>query len=566
MKKVHYIVIVLLTTFSYACKKDFLDVKKGAADVPVDALYTNYNYVQQVMWNAYSYLPDGFSSLDMEAATDNAEHTSVNSRSQDFNYGIWSQYNNPDHLWGNYFDGIRQANLYLKNKGKADISYIKDRITTTDSTPYFNARNNLQFMEGEAYFLKAFFYFELVKRYGGVPILEEPLDYNQPETWKGIQRNSLDECIKHIVALCDKAATIIPTNVSSYSWYQSGRATYGAIKALKARVLLYAASPLYKDAKSTFTWVDAARAAKDVIDLKAYSLGDNYANLFRENNATSPEAIFIRRMGNTNWFEYANFPIVFEKSNGGSLTPSQNFVDEFEVLVKNSVGDVIGSEPFSWSNSAHAANPYANRDPRLAATVVYNNTSFKSSTIQTYIGGNSGLPKQNASKTGYYLSKWVNPTVDLVNDTKTTHTWIHFRYAEILLNYAEAMFHAYGAEGDPLGYGKTALQAINEVRGRVGVKMPLLTAGQLNQQAIEHERNVELGFEGHRFWDVRRWKKGNTYFKAPLNRIEITFDGASKYTYAVKKLEDRVYEDKMNWYPISQSEIIKTGWTQNPGW
>jgi starch-binding outer membrane protein, SusD/RagB family len=566
MKKVHYILIALLITFNYACKKDYLDVKKDTADVPVDALYTNYNYVQEVMWNAYSYLPDGFSNLDMEAATDNAEFTNVNSRSQYFNYGIWNQYFNPDNAWGNYFDGIRQANLYLKNKGRADLSYIKDRITSTDSTTYFQAKDNLRFMEGEAYFLKAFFYFELVKRYGGVPILEEPLNYNKPETWKGIQRNSLDECIKYIVALCDKAATILPADLSAYSWYLSGRATYGAIKSLKARVLLYAASPLYKDAGSTVTWEDAAKAAKDVIDLKAYSLDGTYANLFLENNATSSEAIFIRRIGNANWLEYSNFPIMFEKSNGNSITPSQNFVDEFEVLVKNSSGTVTGSEPFSWGNPAHAANPYANRDPRLAATVLYNNMSFKSNTIQTYIGGNSGLPKQNASKTGYYLSKWVNPTVDLVNNTSTVHTWLHFRYAEILLNYAEAMFNAYGAEGDPMGYGKTALQAINEVRNRNSVKMPLIAAGQLNQKAIEHERNIELGFEGHRFWDVRRWKKGSTYFKAPLNRIEITFDGAGKFTYTVKKLEDRVYEEKMNWYPIAQSEIVKTGWTQNSGW
>lgn len=564
MKNVQSILIFLLVTSIVACKKDFLDVKKDTADVPVEALYTNYNYVQQVMWNAYSYLPDGFASLDMEAATDFAEHTNVNNRSQDFNFGIWSQYNNPDGVWSNYFDGIRQANLYLKNKGRADLSYIRDKITSTDSTEYFRAKDNIRFMEGEAYFLKAFFYFELVKRYGGVPILEEPLDYNNPETWKGIKRNSLDECIKYIVALCDKASAIIPANLSAYSWYLSGRATYGGIKALKARVLLYAASPLYKAAGSSFSWADAAQAAKDVIALNAYALDGSYNNLFRELNSSSTEAIYIRRMGSQNWLEYANFPIMFEKSNGNSVTPSQNYVDEFEVLIKNG-STVIGSEPFSWSNPAHAANPYANRDPRLASTVVYNNASFSGSTIQTYIGGNSGLPKQNASKTGYYLSKWVNPTVNLVNGTTTTHTWIYFRYAEILLNYAEAMFNAYGPDGDPQGYGKTALQAINEVRNRNGVKMPLLTSSQLTQGAIEHERNVELGFEGHRFWDVRRWDKGTTYFKAPLNRMEITFDGTT-YTYNVKKLEDRVYESKMNWYPIPQSEIIKTGWTQNAGW
>lgn len=566
MKKLHYTSLLLLLVFSFSCKKDYLNVKNVDADMPVDALYTNYSYVQQVMWNAYSYMPDGFANMDMEAATDNAEFTNVSNRSQDFNYGIWNQYNNPDGAWSRYFDGIRQANLYLKNKGRADISYIRDKITSTDSTSYFQARDNIKFMEGEAYFLKAFFYFELIKRYGGVPIFEEPLDFNKPETWKGVQRNTLDECIRYIVSQCDKAAAIIPANLSSYSWYESGRATVGAIKALKARVLLYGASPLYKDAGSTVTWEEAAGAAKDVIALNAYQLDGSYSNLFGDANTNSREAIFFKRYGNINWMEFNNFPILFEGSNGNSITPSQNLVDDYEVLVKNSGGTVTGSVPFNWNDPAHAANPYQNRDPRLAVTVVYNNASFKSTTIQTYTGGNSGLPKLNATKTGYYLSKYINSSVDLVNRTNTNHAFLYFRYAEVLLNYAEAMFHAYGATGDPQGYGKTALQAINEVRQRNNVKMPVLTADQLTQQAIEHERNVELSFEGHRFWDVRRWKKGGTYFKAPLNRVEITFDGSSKYTYVVKKLEDRVFEDKMNWYPIPQSEIVKTGWTQNTGW
>lgn len=565
MKKAHYIILFLLPSILFSCKKDFLNVKNVDANVPIDALYSNYSYVQQVIWNAYSYLPDGFDKLDMEAATDNGEFTNVTNRSQDFNFGIWNQYNNPDGVWSNNFDGIRQINLYLKNKDKVDISYIKDKITSTDSTTYYNARDNVKFMEGEALFIKAFLYFELVKRYGGVPILNEPFDYANAASWKDVKRNSVDECIRYIGSLCDKAATIIPANLSTYTWYEAGRATLGSIKSLKARAFLYGASPLYKDAGSTITWAEAAQAFRDVIALNAYSLDGSYANLYGANNTTSKEAIFYRRYGSQNSVEYNNFPILFEGSNGNSVTPSQNLVDDYEVLVKNGSGTVIGSVPFDWSNTAHAAAPYTNRDPRFALTVIYNNVSFKSKTIQTYTGGNSALPKQNATKTGYYLLKWVNSSVDLVNNTKTNHAWMYFRYGETLLGYAEAMYNAYGPDGDPLAYGMTALQAINAVRQRTGIKMPVLTSAQLTQQAIEHERNVELSFEGHRFWDVRRWKKGSTYFKNPLKRIEITFDGTN-YTYAVKKLEDRVYEDKMNWYPIPQSEITKTGWVQNAGW
>jgi hypothetical protein len=494
----------------------------------------------------------------MEAATDDAYHTNVNNRSHTFNYGVWDQFNNPDGVWANYFKGIYQANLYLTHKGEVDLSPQSAAIKNSDSTNYKRAVMNLKFMEGESYFLKAFFYFELVKRYGAVPIIDKALDYNDADSWKGLPRNSVNECFKYIVSLCDKAAVIIPDSVrtsSVTSFYESGRATNGAIKALKARVILYAASPLYKEAGSSYTWADAAAAARDVIAMNVYNLDGTYTNLFGASNWSSVETIYHRKNGNENGFEKNNFPIVFENSNGSSVTPSQNFVDEFEVKTGST------SAPFDWSNSTHATNPYANRDPRLAATVIYNGTSFKSTTIQTYFGGNSGQPKLNATKTGYYLTKHVNSTVDLINNTTAAHQWLYFRYAEVLLNYAEAMYNAYGANADPLGYGMSAVQAVNRVRTRS--TMPNLT--DLNADAIVHERRVELGFEGHRWWDIRRWKKGSV-FANPVRSISITLNG-SNFVYTPVKLEDRVYnQTRMNWYPIPQSEITKTGWEQNTGW
>ncbi|HEY1202750.1 MAG TPA: RagB/SusD family nutrient uptake outer membrane protein, partial [Niastella sp.] len=410
MKKHHYIIFVIFAVFSLAsCKKDFLDVKNIPADMPINLLYKQYDYIQGVVWNAYSYLPDGFEWVDMEAATDDAYHTNVNNRSHTFNYGVWDQFNNPDNAWANCFKGIYQANLFLAHRGEVDLSVQSAAIKNNDSTQYKRTVLNLKFMEGECYFLKAFFYFELVKRYGGVPIIDKALDYNDASSWKDLPKNSVNECFRYIVSLCDKAAVIIPDSVrtsSATGFYESGRATNGAIKALKARAILYAASPLYKEAGS-YTWVDAAAAAKDVIAMNAYSLDASYTNLSSATNWNSLETIYHKKYGNTNSFEKNNFPIVFENSNGNSVTPSQNFVDEFEVKTGAT------SVPFDWNNPTHASLPYANRDPRLAATVTYNGASFKSTTIQTYFGGNSGQPKLNASKTGYYLAKHVNSTVDL---------------------------------------------------------------------------------------------------------------------------------------------------------
>lgn len=559
MKQAKNILLTLvLATTLWSCEESFLDVKNVEAGVTVEDMYTRYNYVQGVVWATYSYLPNGFSELWREAATDVAEATSEGSGAQLYNLGAWSSLINPDNVWANYFQGINQANSYLAHKGEADLEYIKTGSTETDSTNYYKAVNNVKFMEGEVLFLKAYFYFELVKRYGGVPIIEEALNYDDAASWNNLQRNSLDECVKYIVKLCDDAAKIIPADMSKFSWYEDGRVTNGAIKALKAKTLLYAASPLYKANGTTATWEDAAAALHDVIALGTYSLDKSYSNLFGAANAKSKEIIFKRRYGSINWVEKAQFPISFVGSNGNSLTPTQNFVDQFEVL--NADGSASN---FDWNNSSEAANPYANRDPRLDATVIYNGSKFKAVSIETFTGGNNGLPKQNASKTGYYLAKWVNPSVDLVNNTSADHTWSYIRYGDILLSYAEAMLNAYGAGSDPKGYGMTAVQAVNMVRARA--KMPELSSSQLNQDRIERERMIELSFEDQRFWDVRRWEKGDKYFNAPVKRMVITKNGSDN-KYEVNNLEERSFSEKMNWYPIPKSEIIKTGWEQNQGW
>jgi len=564
MKIKYYIITLSLLAVSLiSCKDDYLNIRNENANISIDKLYSTYSYVQGVLWNTYSYLPDGFANFGMEEATDNAEFTNESSSFQMFNNGTWNQFTNPDNVWASNYAGIRQANLFLQNYNKIDISYLKNG-TVTDSTDYWNAKNNVKFMKGEVLFLKAFFYFELVKRYGGVPIINKPMDYADASTWKGIPRNSVDECLRHISLLCDSAAKIIPVDVDTkYTWYDKGRATNGAILALKSRTLLYGASPLFKGQGSTITWADAAKAAYNVIALNKYSLvsGANYADLFGSNSTTQSEYIFMRNYGATNFIEFANFPIVFDKSTGNSITPSQNLVDAFEVV------NAGVSIPFDWTNPAHASAPYANRDLRFDASVIYNGSSFSGKTIQTYTGGNSGLPNTNATKTGYYLKKWQNPTIDLVNNTTAIHAWGYFRYAEILLNYAEAMYNAYGESSDPNGYGMTALTAFNFVRARAGVSQ--LAAGALTQAKIENERRVEFCFEDQRFWDLRRWNKAEAVLGGPLKKIIITNTGTKAvpvYTYEVKNLENRVFLPKMNWYPIPQNEITKTDWKQNTGW
>ena len=570
--KYKLLLILVLVITLVSCKKDFLD-RGEVGRIPDEKVYSSYTNVQSAVWNIYSYLPDGFNSgLPMEAATDNAEATDPSSNIHLFNTGAWNKFNNPDDVWSRNFTGINWVNRYLANRTKTDISWVQASVVA-DSTAWFNAKANLVYMRGEVLFLKAFFYFELVKRYGGVPIMDESYTFEKTGDLKNLPRKSLDECIKYITNLCDTAYKIVPSDVETAGYFIKGRVTPGAILALKSRVLFYAASPLFKSNGTTATWEDAAKALNDVIALQKYSLAGDYSSVFGSSSLDENELIFERRYSNVNFLEIRNFPIVFKRGTGlssdfgMSTTPTQNLVDAFEVITsKDADGNATVSEPFDWNNAAQAAHPYINRDPRLSATVVSDSSVFNGTVIGTFTGGNSGLPRQGATKTGYYLAKWIDPTIDLLNNTTSGHTWIYFRYGGILLDYAEAMFNAYGATGDPLGFGKTALQAFNEIRTRA--KMPEILAGDLTQERIENERRVELSFEDQRFWDVRRLMKVVNYFNAPVHRIEITRAGGvvtGAASYSVKTLENRVFMPYMNMYPIPYQDASLTGW-QNTGW
>jgi len=326
--------------------------------------------------------------------------------------------------------------------------------------------------------------------------------------------------------------------------------------ALKARVLLYAASPLHNTGAAQ-KWEDAAKASKDIINKGTYSLEANY-NAFL-NNVTSKELILEAREGNENYFERANFPIGIEGGNTGTC-PTQNLVDSYEMVAN---GKSI-SDPTSGYNPA---NPYNGRDPRLALTVILNKSTFKSKTIECWYGGANAAPLTNATKTGYYLRKYVIEAVNLAPSNTTTrqHAWVLFRYGEVLLNYAEAMNEVYGPE-NAATYGMTALQAVNLIRTRA--KMPAFPAGLSKDDfrlKLQNERRVELAFEGQRFWDIKRWKIGST--TTAIYGMDITKNEDGTFNYTKKMIEQRVYDDKMNLYPISLAEKYKnSNLGQNPGW
>jgi starch-binding outer membrane protein, SusD/RagB family len=558
MKKNKYISILLLGLLIFSACDDFLDPEPdGRKDEKI--VFSDYNYALGFFANIYADLPAGFHSVSgamEECMTDDAEHTSMLADVQSYNNGSWSKQNFTDAwLYTKYYASLRKLAIFLDN---VDGSKFIDP-NTFNRSPGLNAVYQERF-KAESYFLRAFFYFELVKRFGGVPIVpEKRLEINDN---LNLPRKSFDECVEYIVSNCDLAATSLPVKDEETSWI--GHATKASALALKSRVLLYAASPLNNPSNDNAKWVRAAKAAKEVLDLQGYGLltGNTVKNsgMFEIwNNFYNSEVLFAMPYFSNNDLEFRNFPVGFQKGQG-LTNPTQNLVDAFETST---------GEPISQSSQYNPQSPYQNRDPRLGYFIGHNGSVYNNRPIETYIGGLDGLNKdQNSTKTGYYMRKYMNISADLAKNTQATrHHWIHFRYAEILLNYSEAMNEAYGPSNVGDGLNKTALEAINQVRNRV--EMPSLEPGLSKDQLrerIHNERRVELCFEGHRAWDVRRWKQGGL-FNSPIKGMRITKNG-SDFRYETFDVEQRVFdESKMYLMPIPQSEILKSdALEQNPNW
>lgn len=569
-------IFLVLSAFLFlttACD-DMLDPK---AETSLTEEFANISYNNTLARSVglYTFLPNGLLYIDgamMASASDEAEHALETSLIQKFNAGSWNAINNPDEAWEQNFQGIYAANLFLTESDSVNLDYLK--YDSNKQQDYKTRLDNIIRWKYEARFLRAFYYFELVKRYGGVPIIKEPLTLTSDLS--EFKRDSLSTCINFILSECDSAANNLPApdRVTDPA-NNLGRATKGAALGLKCRVLLYAASDLFNNPEKWAPgyaqpelislsgktrqerWAEAAAAANEFIT----SLGSKYEiGAYREirlfNNS---EIIFNKRLASSNTFEKANYPVGYDLGSSGT-TPSQNLVDAYEML---------DGSAFDWNNPEHKANPYVNRDPRLAMSILTNNVEFKGRPIEAWAGGRDGSGVTRATKTGYYLYKYIDPNLDLLQNRTSVHHWAIFRYAEILLNFAEAMNEAYGPTGNPEGYRLNAVRALNMVRNRIGVEIPSISntiTYEEMKEKIRNERRVELAFEDHRFWDVRRWMIGESTLGVPLRGVKITKISDTEFEYEPVDVEKRVFEPKMYLYPIPQTDLNITSWIQNPLW
>lgn len=552
-----YISAAISIAFTLSSCNGFLDREEDSF-IDKAATFDSYNRTKQYLTYAYTLLPDGLNRFSREAmlasATDDAEFAIESAEIQQFNNGSWNALNNPDDVWNRYFSGISKCCTLLENTNHVNLDI--SRLDPDKQVEYANSLKDIRMWRAEARFLRAYFHFELLKRYGPIPIVTSTLSING--NYENTPRPTMKEVVDFIAKECDIAADTLELTPWRNVNDAFGRATKGAALALKSRLLLYAASPLYVDFGDTneankptdvALWKSAADAAKAVIDLNQYELASSYADLFK-NDFQNKEYIFVRRYAANSDFEKSNFPVSF--GGKGGTNPSQNLVDDYEML---------DGTPFDWNDPAKAAQPFENRDARLGATILMNMAPFKGKKVATYPEGADASPNPNATKTGYYLRKFLNEDVNIqTGGSSGGHVVPLFRLAEIYLNYAEALNECDPTNPDIALY-------LNKVRNRASLPNVSALSQEQMRTVIQHERRVELAFEEHRSWDVRRWKIASSTLGAPLMGVQIERKPLGGYTYMPVKVEQRVFQPKMYWYPIPQSEVLKLKqWKQNNGW
>ena len=582
--------VVFALTGSMVSCADFLD-KEVDLTQQAENVFSDYDNTRGFLANIYTYLPDAFHgytdgqylNASKDAMTDNAvSYWDVHYYHQVHN----DAFDATNHQFSNYYygldtKGIRACNQFLKN-ARTDV------IGNADKAGDDNRLGDRWLAEARA--IRAILTFDLACWFGPTPIFVtedgEPYIMNTSDPMP--DRKPFSEVVDWIVSECDAIKGALPFRYvnEDENW---GRVNGAAVYALKSRALLYKASPLNNPSNDVSIWQAAARAAEEFITennklgARAYRLYDignpnsNYYECFVANPVLNNEYILSRSVWTTDAIEWACLPCGFAGTNQayGRTNPTQNLVDAYETL---------NGLPINEDPSYDDQNPYTNRDPRLEQTILHHGSIWGDKTnneeraIDVCPSGIDYAELHGGTVTGYYPKKFVN-NMSFKNPTSYRHACPIFRYAEILLNAAEAYNEA-GDQSKAMGY-------VNQVRARVA--MPAYSG--MNQsrlrERIQNERRIELVFEDHRFFDERRWKlfEGKTAssetnlprYQQVYNLYGITpasspnddgtYSGSYSYNSSLKDPVRAFRSPKNYYFPIPDDEVKAVpNWRQNPGW
>ncbi len=552
MKKNRNLLITILVVLVSGCS-DMLDIKPTTF-ISDEAIWEDKNLINQFVANTYGSMLCGFNRCtagyeqdwsmswagNLDAATDDFASVSDGPIYTQLNKDAITAQSCPfvEEIWNQEYKVIRKCNIIIER-----APGVEERILSATEKKR---------VEAEARFLRAFCHFELARTFGKAPLIVKAQSLTDELQ---VAPSSFADIVKFVKEECDLYADNLPL---SYSDDEAGHATKGAFLALKSRALLYLASPLNSSDDSR-KWADAAQAAQDVMDLdiyKLYKLTDTpYRSMAFDKTSANKEVIFERRFTFPEAPHNIHMMWSLDAVDAGSwngLYPTQNLVDAYET-----VNGKLTTDP--TNTMYNTQDPYTNRDARFYQSIIYNGSTWEThrmsmvtNTVDPSKNG-SCKPQLGKARCGYGPKKFIeelDPSTNLYGGYAQSNNWPYIRYAEVLLNYAEAKNEELAAP-DPSVY-----LAINEVRSRSG--QPDLPSGLSKiemRERIKNERRIELLLEEHRFYDLRRWKDGDVLAE-PIMGMNI-YDDNVTLRYEVSKVEDRIFNGTHYYLPIPLKEQEK---------
>jgi hypothetical protein len=576
MKK--YILLFITALIAISCS-DVLD-KQNLSAIDDSYVWTDPNMIELNVNSFYgNWMPVGLFNkqriYDLGIISDEAR-SGYNGRAVNWINGVRFAADRTDvpcQSWN--YGGVRKANEFLQN---IDERYV---LSANASQADIDKRNRFI---GEVRFYRAHMYWDMMKVYGGVPIVTKVLDqYEKDSTLLYPKRNTSDECFDYVIKELKDAAELLPITYSGDNW---GRITKGAALAYCARIQLFRASPMFNPDNNIQLWKDAYQTYKDVIALGIYDLNPIFSNIWKEKGPTNKEIIWFRDYAkgvDTHGWDSANMMHSQAVGDATANCPIQELVDAFPM-----------KDGTPYVKPATETAPYINRDPRLRETVVWNGDTYgpRKDTIYTFVSESTNTQSplynfdgidsnQSATSTGYYMRKMKDESLD---GTKGDYgygfgsytQWVEIRYAEVLLGLAEA--------ANEIGETEEGVEQIIKLRKRAGIMagtnnrygIPENISQSAFRTLVQNERYIELAFENKRYWDLRRWKLAVSKLSVQLHAMEIrkkiSATGVISYTYTRRlqrhdKTNKPVFLEKFYFLPLPKGELLKNpNLEQNEAW
>lgn len=552
MKKYKNLLLALFVALASGCS-DMLDIKPTSF-ISDEAIWKDKVLIDKFVANTYGSMLCGFNRCtagfgqnwsmswagNMDSATDDFASVSDSPIYTQLNKDAITVQSCPfvSEIWIQEYLVIRKCNTIIER-----VAGVDDKVLT--------AKEKLR-IDAEARFLRAFCYFDLGRTFGKAPLILKAQNLEEDLL---VAPSSFAEIVEFVKDECDLYADNLPL---TYPEEEVGHATKGAFLALKSRALLYLASPLNSEDDAR-KWDDAAVAAQAVMDLHVYELykvGETpYRSMEFDKTAANKEVIFERRFSFPEAPHNIHMMWSLDAEDAGSwngLYPTQNLVDAYETIDGKLIDDPTNT-------MYDAQDPYSNRDARFYQSIIYNGSTWETylmsmvtNTVDPSKNG-SCKPRLGKARCGYGPKKFIeelDPSTNIYGGYAQSNNWPYFRYAEVLLNYAEAKNESLSVPDE------SVYNAVNEVRARSNQpNLPTGLSKEEMRKRIKNERRVELLLEEHRFYDLRRWKDGNVLAE-PIMGMNI-YNNNITLKYEISKVEDRVFTGEHYYLPIPLSEQEK---------